>query len=244
MVDRKRFEKKVLLDLASSPLTLVPAVGGLTAVAAGWALAIPALAFGGVVGVLAGAGTFLTRLATGSEKVTDRALEDLRKENAKARDAELDALLERLEADGEPRSDGFLRDLRLLYDQAMASEGLKGMDSVSRGDMERDVNSLFNGCVSALEQSLKVREVAMGVTHKTARKEILRRREALLREVGQSVEKLSLVVARLEAMSVEGSAVAELKALRVDLDESLTQARKVRDEMRALDGSGTSLAGD
>jgi hypothetical protein len=61
-------KRKIYLDLFAAPVTLVPLVGGLTALMAAWALGGHGLlTFLGISSVLAGIGMFASRLIFGLE---------------------------------------------------------------------------------------------------------------------------------------------------------------------------------
>jgi len=67
-MDQKRLRQKFLLNLASSPVTLVPTLVGATLWMGLWAFSITSLLFAmlGVLGIVAGIGSFFTRLCISS----------------------------------------------------------------------------------------------------------------------------------------------------------------------------------
>ena len=67
-------KRKVYLDLFASPMTLLPFVGGATALLGSWAIGgVSLLTFGGIAGMVIGAGVFASRLIFGLDKLTERA---------------------------------------------------------------------------------------------------------------------------------------------------------------------------
>ena len=66
-IDHREYRKRVWMRLLTSPLTLVPFLAGATLLIGAWAVGARAGAaiFAGVVALLAGVGSFFTRLFAG-----------------------------------------------------------------------------------------------------------------------------------------------------------------------------------
>ncbi len=234
MVDRKALKDRVAYNLMTHPVTLWPVVGGVTAVAAGWAFMVPGLIFGGVVGVLGGVGHFATRILTGADGVEDEAYAELSQEAAGAREVALDALSEDLSQDGEPRSERLLADLRTLTRRFREGQGLERLDPATKVELQAGVEDLSEGCIAALERSLEIYETSREVLGRRPRRALLDRREALLDEVEESITKLSVLLADAESLSVEEAGTDRLDALRSQLDRSVDLVRRVKQEMNEL----------
>ncbi len=235
MVDRKALKDRVAYNLMTHPMTLWPVVGGVTAVAAGWAVAVPALMFGGVVGVLGGIGHFATRILSGADGVEDEAYAELSNEAATKREATLDGLHEELSQDGEPRSERLLSDLRTLTRRFRDGQGLERLDPATKIELQTGVEALSQGCIDALKRSLEIYETSREVLGKRPRRALLERREQLLDEVEESITKLSMLLADAESLSVEEAGTDRLDALRNQLDRSVDLVRRVKQEMNALE---------
>jgi hypothetical protein len=235
VVDRKALKDRVAFNLLTHPITLWPVVGGVTAVAAGWAFAVPALIFGGIVGVLGGVGHFATRILTGAEGVEDDAFAELKEEADVTHQSQLDTLHEELSQDGEPRSEQLLSDLRTLTRRFREGQGLERIDPATRLELQEGVEALATGCVDALKRSLEIYETSREVLGRKARRALLDRREALLDEVEESITKLSMLLADAEGLSVEQAGTDRLDALRSQLDRSVDLVRRVKREMEEME---------
>lgn len=239
----QRFRQKFLLRLATSPITLVPAVGGLTAMLASWGLDLPgAVAFAGLASVLVAAGTFLTRIVTQDEANAKAALEEVEQEMEREREAALDDLERRLSSDNDPRDESLLRDLRALA-TALRSRDLwpAAFSTHTTVDIMSGVEQLFALCVSSLERELRLLQIAAKMTTDAARAPILARREQILADIGRSIEQLSRILTHLQGMHSEGSDSAELQRIQQELDQSLEIAARVEERMKTWQGDRGEL---
>lgn len=236
MLDRKRLRQKIMLSLLSSPWTLVPLLGGATVLAAGWAVGISpdTAAFSGLAAILAGAGVFLTRLLVGGEAVAQKALEELQREAQAESRRRLDDLDHRLMADGDPRTEQALRNLRTLVDAFKQGGGWSDtMNAASTFDIVSGVDDLFGACVRSLERTLELWETASGVTVADARQALLDRREKIITEVQASIVQLGRILAGIQGLEGGSASTAELGRLRGELEQSLAIARRVDEKMKA-----------
>ena len=236
--DERKLRRRILLKLASSPATLLPFMAGITAMAGSWALDVrPGVGlFAGLAGVLAAAGTFFTRLLVGGEQAAKDALEEIREEGAKEREAALDELDARLSADGDPRTERALRDLRTFA--KTFSDGnvwSRGVNSRSAYDITEGVTHLFDRSVKSLEQSLQLWHTARQMNTPEARKPIVAQRERIIREVGQSIVHLGQIMVELQNLGAAENAPAGLARVRGELERSLAFARSVDEKVQSLD---------
>ena len=231
--------RKLLLGVLSSPATLFPFVGGVTALFGSWALdARPDLGvLAAFVGVLGAAGAFVTQLVLGGEKRAKAAIDEVREETRRNEERRLDTLEQQLTADGDARTEGALRDLRSLAEAlARLSETDEGkLPSPMVVSIRADAAALFAQCVRSLERTLELWHTARSMATKAARAPILEKRERLLQDVFESIRHMGrLLVSMQELESGEGGG-SELARIRHELDENLAVAKRVDERLRAFD---------
>lgn len=224
-----RVRHKVLLDLFAAPSTLLPLVGGMTALIASWAIGgDPWLTFGGITSVLGGAGFFATRLVFGIESLTEKAHAYVLQEERQQRESALADLDRRLTQDNDPRPETALRQLRQLYNQFQANIQQHGIRAASLDVLEK-VEEMFRVCVDQLEQTIQLMTAAQSVQG-AARQRILHQREEIIHEVLLTVDHVASAVQRYEGLQVKKHS-QELARLREELDRSLQAARAAEQRM-------------
>ncbi|HIJ40588.1 MAG TPA: hypothetical protein HPP90_05860 [Deltaproteobacteria bacterium] len=234
-----KFKKKYFLKLLSSPLTLFPFLAGVTDLAVLWAFSIPSGIgiFAGIACVLGAAGYFLTNLFTGNRSLAENVLESLQREAMAEREKALDELDARLSADGDPRTEACLRDLRTMakaFEEGKSWSGV--LNSPATIDILSGVDQLFKQCVFSLENTLDLSYTASRMTTVAARDPILARREGIIEEVAESIHKLGNVLASIQLMGLdEASRESDLAGIRKELDQNLEVAGKVKQRMMALE---------
>mgnify|MGYP004405647729 CR=1 FL=1 len=214
-------------------MTLLPFLGGFTALLSGWALELGApVLFGGLVGMAFGIGTALTRLFTRDQAIAKVVFEELQQEVKKERDAHLDQLAQRLSQDSDPRDEKLLKDLRELNDVFKTgnlwpdqSGGLAMMDIVA------GVDELFNKCVALLERGHRMVEVANKMRTSAAQNTIFDEREIVLREVATSLEQLTKVFTGVQSLRSTEGMQTEMQSVRDELNRSLDLAARVEERM-------------
>ncbi len=237
-LDRAAVKKKLVLRLLSSPLTMLPVLAGITDLLVLWTFSIDSGAgiFAGIAGILAGLGIFLTRLFLDDAASKD-AIEALEKEVQKERERTLDELDRKLADDGDPRTEGSLRDLRALA--AAFQKGSSWSDSLNSGstfDILAGVDQLFNRCVLSLEKTLDLWYTASKMTTSEARSAILNQRAQIIDEVCESIKQLGKILAGIRSISAgESTGDSELARIRSELDRGLEVATRVTQRMQALD---------
>lgn len=228
MLDKKEFRRKYFLRLASSPLTLLPVVGGATLIAIAWALGLGDVSiFLGFAGVAGGSGSFLQRLFAGSDRIRREVLEEIEREAEKRLDADLDALHAKLEKDGDPRTGSLLEDLRELLDAFKSDhkwqERIGTATSLSILGM---VEELFDRSIQYLERSLELDRVGKRLTATEAQKGINERREKLIAQVTENVVRLGKTLANVQVMGLDREGLSDdLKRLNEELEITLQAAR-------------------
>jgi hypothetical protein len=238
MLAKGEFRKRLLLRLATNPFTLLPLVVGVTLLLAGWAFSMNsgALLFAAVACILGACGVFFTKLVLGNDKLTDSVVKEMQRDAHEEREKSLDELDGNLVADGDPRTEACLRDLRAL---AKASNEAKapsaGLSARSTFDIASGVEELFNRCVVSLEQTLGLWRTAERMVTAEAKKPVLEQREKMIDEVKKSIAQLGKVLAGLQSLRTGEGMGAELAHIREELDERLTVAKRVEERMRSLE---------
>ncbi len=246
-MDRSRFRKKVLLDLLSSPWTVLPTALLWSLFLAAWAVGQGAvlLSFLGLGGLLAGLGAMATRWILRGDEISRDAFKELQAEAFRKQAEALDDLDRRLQRDDDPRTETTLRELREIYEEfkkdASWAEGLKTRVSF---EIASKVERLFEECVNSLRRSLELWEVAEKMRTETLRKEMLESRSSLLGEISRSLEQMQKTVDSVHALRLEKSDTTRHAQIREELDASLEVARRVEERMRSLEHDlGDALAG-
>jgi uncharacterized protein len=229
-------KKKVYLDLFASPVTLLPVVGGLTALLASWALGgNTPLTFGGLASILGGVGLFASRLVFGLERLTEDAYQYVVQRHRRNKEESLSRLRQRLEQDDDPRTQALLGRLQRLY--AELEESIEeGKISLAAHDVLERVDEMFHVCVDHLQQSFRVWEKSRKVSRR-ARQQLLQQREHLIAEVDASVEHLEHKLEQLNAMSLKKNK-SQMSHLRAELDETIEVARRAENRASALGMEG------
>jgi len=226
-------KRKVLIDLFGSPLTVLPMVGGVTALFASWALGGNAIFnFAGVTGILGGLGVLASRLIVGLEDLTDRAYQYVVAQRRSEREAALDALDRKLRLDKDPRPEGFLHQLRKIY--AGLEQYLQQRQSAPGAYEVLDgVDRLFHVCVAQLDQTHALWEASRVLPQGAARTALERQREELIGEVQETVQHLGQAIERFYEVATRRSRT-DLAELRQELDETIRVARRVEERAAEL----------
>ena len=235
-MDKKKYRKRLLLELCTRPLTLLPAVGGTSLLIGSWALgqSIGPLPFMGLLGVLAGIGTFMSSVLTGGGKTAKKVAEEMKSEEQALRQQALDDLEQRLMEDGDPRTEQALRDLRELAQSLAQEEVWSSLLSTHSGfAILSDVDRLFETSVSYLEKTLEIWHTAQGIQQPRVRETLLEQRTHLIREVQGSVDHLGDVLTHMQTLRTGAGSRSDLQQLRDELDQNLEIARRVDERMTA-----------
>lgn len=233
-LDRSAFRKRLWLRLITAPATLLPLIGGSTLLILSWALQFKSglPAFAGILGVLGGIGTFVTRLLTGTDRLGEKVVAEMKAETEGARERELDRLERELAGDQDPRTEQALHDLRVLHASFEKGEMWSSDLNVQSGfDIVSGVNQLFAACVNTLQRTLELWHTAHGVATPEAKRPILERRERLVEEVTTSMRHLSNILAEVQTVSVSSDSTSKLGRIRDELDASLAVAKRVEERM-------------
>lgn len=233
------FKKKLILRMLSSPLTMGLFLAGATVLLAAWTFGINSglAIFAGIVSILGAIGVFFTRFLLGSERLGREVLEEMRQEAEMAREKALDELDRKLSADGDPRTEWSLRDLRALA--KAFNEGRAKSDALSAPttfDITAGVEQLFSRCALFLERTIELWYAANNTTDPEARRPLLDQRERIIEDVGKSIKQLGGILAGLQGLGVgDASEDSDLARIREELDQSLEVAKIVDKRMKSLE---------
>ncbi len=238
VLDEKRLRRKMILKLMSSPMTLVPMMVGVSAIAGSWAMdANMGLGlFVGLAAFLVAGGAFVTRLIVGGESTAKTAIEELQRETLAEQEKALDELIARLKEDGDKRTEAALGDLRAIA-KAFENEDLwtGGLNSQSAFDIMDGVGRLFDRCVASLENTLHLWRLAGKMQTKAARRPILEQREEIIGEVARSISQLGKILVDVQQFEGSTESASGLSRLRDELDQSLNFAMQVEEKVKMLD---------
>ncbi len=242
--DKKEFRKRVLWRLFSSPLNLIPAGVGGTLILAAWALALQSSGlwfFAGVCSILAGIGISLSRLILSSEKEGKHVLDKMQKEMMESRDASLDSLEEKLEMDGDIRTETCLRDLRTLISQFKEENDLlyskkSRLGVYSSMEISSKVEELFNNSVEFLRKTADLWSTASRLDSPVARAPLMKLREKLIIDVQKSIEQISKSLAEIQQINAGMlNTGSDLDKIRIELEEQINSARKISGDIEDFD---------
>ncbi len=240
MLDKTKLKNKILMSHLTSLWTLVPFLVGTTLIMAAVAFTrkMGITLFAGVSCLLGSAGVFFTQLVLGGEKIQKKVLEDLQKEEQQNKERILNALDQQLCADGDPRTEGHLRDLRAICKALLEKrEWLEGLNAGAVFDIVSTVDQLFQECIRSLERTLEILRLANQVGTEKMRKTLLEERERIITEVGRTIDQLGRILKDLKKREKEDKVDSNLAQLRRELDQSLEIAKAVDEKMSEWESS-------
>ena len=233
MDDRTTFRKKFALRLAGHPVTVLPVLGGLTAIGAAWAFGLSGdLMFGGIAGIVIGVAALVTRAKFFGEQIARKLHEELQERDHQSTEAALDAFRERLARDEDTRDERLLDQLReLVVAFKRNTTWASRVNSVSAAEIAGGVEELFRTCVRKLEDRLSILGEAKRLTVRAARKALDTQAEQMLREVEASVSELADLLTSVYTLGSGTDQRGETTRVREQLQRSLEIARRVDEEM-------------
>lgn len=232
-MNRRDLVLRVLLALIGHPLTLFPFLGGVTVLAlAAVGLGIPLTIFFGLLGVLAGIGSFFTLLAFKREGITQKIIEEMERGAAAQRESWLNEVEGKLTADRDRRDDKLFKDLRSLDRGFRESRKLAETVGIQTAfGLYAQVEQLFQLSIKALLKALDILRTAEQMETATVRESMLERRKKILDDVQSTVEKLGAILIGIQHLGEEQSDDTQLARMREELDTALVIARR-SDERR------------
>lgn len=227
-------KRKVYLDLFAAPSTLLPLVGGATALIGSWAMGgQELLTFAGIAGILSGIGIFASRIIFGLDKITKDAYEYTRLKEHEKLKATLQQLYDRLVADQDPRTEKLLVRLCNIYNKINMDVHQRRIPSTA-ADVVDSIHQMFHVCVDYLNQSHQIWEQSARLRGESLAA-LERQREELIQEVDKSVTFLEGKIGQLTAISNHRSK-QNLSEMRAELDETIRIARATEERLAGLEG--------
>ncbi|WP_171189203.1 hypothetical protein [Alienimonas chondri] len=225
--------KQVTRDLIVSPWTLIPAALGGVALMIGVAGGgDPTWLIAGAGGFMAGGGMLATRWLTQLEDVTQNAWRKLVDAEKEDREEELDKLDRELQRDGDPSSQKLLRALRTIR-QNLQQDEAAGKLGGAGGIVKDRAEEVFVACIAQLRHSLELDETARRLAG-PARKELRDDRQAILKEVAETVRHLAKTVTEVREAPIKRRE-GNLSRLRAELDATMEVARRTEARLNELD---------
>jgi len=223
--------KKILLDLFVTPTTIGTGSLGVSLLLISWAIGASAIwPFLGFLSILIGIGAVITNIMFNLESISRKAVEALKEQAEQTQDAQLDELDALLCKDRDPRDQGFLRDMRAIYDELKGDIEQGKLSSYVTPETLVQLEELFQACVKSLRYSYDLWETSKSAKGRPKDK-ILQEREQVLQEIGKSVERFTENVTSIRSLSHK-TKNGDLSQLREQLDRSLEIARRTEMQMR------------
>ena len=240
MSENKNLAKRVMADIAGSPLVLLPFMAGSAAFASLFALGLKGsaalgVALVGLAGLLTSVGTFLTKFILGRDTRVKQLIEASRDKAKRDKRKALDHFHHRLTMDGDERTETAMQDLRSLRQAFQQLDKIApDLNQAMIDDIQQRSEELFQQCMSSLEKTLQLWKTAESLASETARKPILEQREKLVGDVVQTVEHMSRTLASVQGITDRSDGDVRLQRLRGELDQSLEVAKKVEQRVDSL----------
>ena len=245
MSEEKNIAKRVVADIISSPMVVLPFMVGTAAFASLFALGLKGSAFLGAMligvgGVLGSGGMFLTKMILGRDERVKKIVEESRDKAKQDKLKQLDHFHHRLTMDGDSRTEDSMQDLRSLRQAfGQLDKIAPDLNRAMIDEIRKRSEELFQQCVSSLEKSLQLWKTADSLASEKARKPILDQREKLVSEVIGTVEHMSQTLAAVQGITNKSDGDARLQQLRGELDQSLEVAKRVEQRVDSLLNEGS-----
>ncbi|MBI4181616.1 MAG: hypothetical protein HY520_01455 [Candidatus Aenigmarchaeota archaeon] len=221
---KPELKKRIWLRLFSHWATLYPIGGGAIVLMAGAVLPSPAAFLAGLIAFGMGVAHLGYEWAYRLGKIAQEESEKLQEDRRQEFEGHLDDLHQRLvEGDTDPQPEAMLEELRSLHGELrdMAAGG----NPLAFTMMER-AEELFKGCIQDLEQTILLHEQAARQAG-AVRKQTLKAREDVKREVRKSVDKLAEVLGYIRSRDTGNGEAGGQEARRRELDILLDAALEV-----------------
>lgn len=240
-IDAARVRRRMAYRLWTAPLVSVPLVlgAGLLLIAFLSGSLTGYLGLVGATGLVFALGTAAFRGLFRRDRLAAESYEALKTEAERNHTLYLHYLWRRLRLDRDPRTKQCLDQIRGLY-QRMQRAGVLGnqVDSRLLPEIREKTEQLYRSCLAALERTHDYWKAAREMGTEEGRGEASAAREALLDEVGRSIDRLNATLDHLQAVALRREDPAEqLASVRAELDEGLEVAKRVDERMKELDQS-------
>lgn len=223
-----------------SPLILFPIVGGVTGFLG---LMLLSKTVGAVFSLIGGAafglGMLVQRLIIGSDKIAQRAQQEVEAEDNEAREDVLDELEDKLRHTEGTSDEEALRDLRTLFKAFNKSDSWrKNLNITTTNDLLSTIDEIFMQCINSLKQTLDLYNLAKEAASSKVRNTILEKRKSLIKGVQESVAKLGETLCAVQELSSSNNQEAKLSRLSEELNNQLDIAKRVQERMDGLGLAG------
>ncbi len=240
-VAASHLRSRMLYRLFAAPSVSVPLWLGAAALLIAFLMGNPT-GFLGVVGlasVLAAFGSAGIRWTLGHDRLKAMASKELETEAVRNHTLYLHYLWRRLRVDGDPRTRQYLEQMRRLYQRMQRADVLgKRTDPHLLPEIREKTEQLYRSCLAALERTHDYWTATHQMATEEGRREAVAARQALLAEVGRSLERLNATLDHLQAAALRHADQTEqLAGIRAELDEGLEVAKRVEVRMEELDRS-------
>lgn len=237
-MDRSQFVKKCWLRLAGHPVTILPTMGGATALLLGWAVGAPLVVFGGIAGLLVAGGALITRSILVGDTIAEEVHAELRVKEHDATEAVLDALRAKLASDRDTRDERMLDQLRELGRVFKErTDWASRINTVSAAEITGGVEELVQTCVRKLDDAFKLLQTARDLSNSPVREAVLKQREQILEEVAASIAELTELLTGVYTLGTGADVRADTTSVRNRLRKNLEIAKRVEERMQSLSAS-------
>lgn len=235
LLDRKKLRRKVLLDLSTKPLIIVPFLIGASALIAIWTFSITSAVLQTIaaLALLGSLGLFLTTFFLGDESIAKNAIHRLKVEEEKREEKELDDLDAQLVKDRDSRTQQMLRDLRELASKFKDRNLIGDIEANLLFDIVSGVHELFDNSVKMLHRTLELHRTAIELGSNRAKHKIVERREEILTDISKNIEQIGDILAEIQSMDSENS--SDTSKLRTRLIEDIRAAKRVKERLSGVE---------
>lgn len=240
-IDTSRLHGRMAYRLLTAPLVSFPLWVGVGLLLIGFLSGNPTgyLGFLGAASVAFALGTAAFRWLFRRDRLAAASYEELKTEAERNHTLYLHYLWRRLRVDRDPRTKQYLDEIRRLY-QRMERAGVLGsrVDTRLMPEVREKTEQLYRSCLAALERTHDYWRATRDMGTEEGRREAAAARDALLDEVGQSINRLNATLDHLQTAALRREDPAEqLASIREELDEGLEVAKRVDERMKELDQS-------
>ena len=232
----KEIRRRVMSEIFLAPSVVLPLVAGATSWLLSWGVSGNSwLNLAGLIGTVGGIGWMATRWIFQTEAITEKVIQDLRKQELEKENAELDQLAQLLLKDRDHRTEDYLillRSIKTRFDEARQ----KSNSSLRFFEVSDRVDQLFRATIGQLARTYQLYELSRDISPET-RQSVLQQRENVLNEIKASIDHLESAVSHFTTM-LERDKKADLSILRDELDTSLRVAQRTEERLKEMEGSG------
>lgn len=239
MLDRKKLRTKVLLDLATKPIVLVPFLIGASSLIVLWAFSIASAIWSTIsaLSFLGSLGLFLTTFILGDETISKKALQRLKEEEERTQNEELDRLDKQLGKDKDTKTQQMLRDIRQMVPKFKDENLIDNIESSLMVDIVAGVEELFDSSVKSIRKAIELQKTAKEIESKVARAKILDRRDRIVGDINKNVEQMGSMLADIQAMDMNDE--TNMSKLRDQLAENVDTAKRVKARLQNIGPTGS-----